>query len=355
MPAQFNLFESLQDDPSLGGAAPYLSASRVSRLTPATNAVKEGLRPLRQYTKRTFGAVHAASARLRYSRLKGYEARPTVLASLEFEVAPNVRCNLSLEKVDLKLARGSVEPLTTDSSLMVPLTCQPRDQVVLLYRFTPDEDLDMSTANTLHAKGLEISISAIALVSEDCQPRILMRWRTSVDFYAPLNPSYGGPSQLLQRPHRPSSLPVPATLGPTSTVVSTASSSAKGSLSGTDSTSSVGVDAGRYRASSSGEVGVTITFSGPEHVYVGEAFKWDVFVVNRSNKIRMLALLALPKSRTGARRHISKSSSSSTGVREDDQVAEAVVDENVLYAMQKNALIEAAGLINLSTDDLRIG
>lgn len=98
-----------------------------------------------------------------------------------------------------------------------------------------------------------------------------------------------------------------------------------------------------------------MTFSGPEHVYVGEAFKWDVFVVNRSTKIRMLALLALPKSRAWSRRHISKSSSSSGIVRESDDAADAVVDENVLYATQKHAVIEPAGLVNLSTDDLRVG
>jgi len=70
----------------------------------------------------------------------------------------------------------------------------------------------------------------------------------------------------------------------------------------------------------------------------------------------MLALLALPKSRTGPKRHISKSSSSSVGVREhDDDAVDAVVDENVLYAKQKNAVIEPAGLVNLSTDDLRVG
>lgn len=355
VPAQYNLFEALQDDASLGGAAPYLSASRVSRFTPSTDAVKGALRPLRQHTKRIFSAVHAASARLRYSRLKSYEAKPTVLASLEFEVAPTVRCDLRLEKVDLKLAQGFVEPLTTDSSLVVPLRCQPRDHIVLLYKFTPEEDLGTNTANNLHTKALEISISATALVSEDCQPEILMRWRTSVDFSTPLNPSYGGPSQHLQRPHRPSSLPAPAALGSASAVVSTASSSARASLTEPDPSSSSGVNPGRYRAISIGDVGVTMTFSGPQYVYVGEAFQWDVFVVNRSNKIRTLALLALPKSRTRPKRHISKSSSSSAGVREDDDAADAVVDENILYATQKNAVIEPAGLVNLSTDDLRVG
>lgn len=356
VPAQFNLFEALQDDPSLQETTPYLSASRMSRLTPATIAAKGGPRSLRQHIKRTFSVVHAASARLRYSRLKSYEAKPTVLASLEFEVAP-VRCDLRLEKVDLKLKRGVVEPLTTNSSLTVPLTCRPKDQIVLLYKFTPDEDLDTNTANILHTEALEISIGAIALVSEDCRPHILMRWRTSVDFSTPLNPSYGGPSQLLQRPHRPSSLPVPTALGPASAPANTASSSGRVSLSGPESTSLSGVVSSRYQANSYsiGGGGVTMTFSGPEHVYVGEAFKWDVFVVNRSTKIRMLALLALPKSRAWSRRHISKSSSSSGIVRESDDAADAVVDENVLYATQKHAVIEPAGLVNLSTDDLRVG
>lgn len=354
VPAQFNLFESLQEDPSLGGAAPYLAASRLSRFTPATNAAKGSLRPLRQHVKRIFSAIHAASARLRYSRPKGYEVKPIVLASLEFEVAPTMRCDLSLQRVDLKLTRGIVEPLTTDSSFMVPLTCRPRDQIVLLYKLTPDEDPETNSANTPHTKALDISISAVALVSEDCEPHIMMRWRTSVDFSTPLNPSYGGPSQLLQRPHRPSSLPVPPVSGPASTV-SMASSTTQPSLSGPESISSSGPDPSLFRGDPVNGLRVTMTISGPQYVHVGEAFHWDVFVVNRSAKIRILALLALPKSKTGSRRHISKSSSSSVGVREDDDAADAMVDENVLYAMQKNAAIEPAGLVNLSTDDLRIG
>ena len=359
VPADFNLLESLRDDPALGGTVggtvPYLSASRISRFAPATHPAKESIRPLRQYTKRSFRVVHAASARLRYSRSKGYDMRPTVLASLEFEVAPSVDCELYLEKAEMRLARGAVEPLTTGSNVELPLACQTRDQIVLLYRFTPDEDFDTHSPNNLQSMPLEISITATASVSEDCRPHIVMRWRTSVDFSMPLNPSFAGAIQHLRRPHRPSSLPVPPPSSPPSAMSSTAPSNAHLSFNGPDSASSLDPASGRQRAYSTGDFGVTVTFSGPRYTYVGETFKWDVFAVNRSGKVRMLAVLALPRSRTTTKRHASKSSSSSAGVRGEHNLADLVLDENVVYAMQKNAVIEPAALVNLSTDDLRIG
>lgn len=355
VPAESNLLESFQDDSSLGGVVPHLSASRVSRIAPATHAAKEMPRPLRHHPQRSFRAVHAASARLRYSRLNSYNTKPTVLASLEFEVAPFVGCEISLKWVDMRLSGGSIEPLTIGPNLTPPIACQPRDQIILLYRFTPDEDLETGSPTTLNAKALDIFITATAMVSADCRPHLSMQWRTSIDFSTPLNPNFGGPSQLLQRNHRPSSLPVPPALGSVPALAATASSSAGTLLQEPDSVPSSDVTAVRRRAYSIGDVGVTVTFCGPQNVFVGEAFKWEVFAVNRSSKVRRLALVSLPKRRRDTRKHLSKPSSSSAGGREENGPADAVVDENIVYAMQKNAVMEPAELVSLSTDDVRVG
>ncbi|KAI9878110.1 MAG: hypothetical protein M1830_001869 [Pleopsidium flavum] len=355
VPAEANLLESFQDDPSLGGVVPHLPTSRVSRIAPATHAAKEIPRPLRLHPQRSIRAIHAASARLRYSRLNSYNIKPTVLASLEFEVAPFVGCEISLKKVDMRLLGGFIEPLTVGPNLTPPITCQPKDQIVLLYRFTTDEDLDTGSPSTLNAKALDIFITATAMVSADCRPQLSMQWRTSIDFSTPLNPSFGGPSQLLQRTHRPSSLPVPSALGNVPALATTAASDARTLLHEPDSVPSSDATLGRQRAYSIGEVGVTVTFCGPTNVYVGESFKWEVVAVNRSSKVRRLALVALPKWRRDTRKHLSKPSSSSAGGREENSPADAVVDENIVYAMQKNAVMEPSKLVSLSTDDVRIG
>lgn len=355
VPADFNLLESFQDDPGLGGVVPHLSSLRLSRIAPATPKAQGIFHSLKQHPQRSFRVVHAASARLRYSRLNSYNVKATVLASLEFEVAPLVGCELCLESVDMRLSGGSIEPLKIGSNLTPPITCQPRDQIILLYRLTPDEELSTNSPTTMTAKALDIFITATAMVSEDCRPHLSMQWRTTVDFSMPLNPSFGRPSQLLQRAHRPSSLPVPPTPGNVPARAGAAPSSTRTLLHETDSVASSEVMPGRQRAFSLGDIGVTVTFRGPRIVYVGEAFKWEVFAVNRSNKIRRLAMVALPKRRRDTRKHLSKPSSSSAGGREDASLADVAVDENIVYAMQKNAALEPAELISLSTDDIRVG
>jgi hypothetical protein len=86
-------------------------------------------------------------------------------------------------------------------------------------------------------------------------------------------------------------------------------------------------------------------------------FHWDVFIVNRSDKTRKLAVLIIPKRKRDLDRHKSHPSTSSAGGHRSgtkDQLASAVVDENVVYAKQKNAKLEAAELVCLTTD-IRIG
>lgn len=54
-------------------------------------------------------------------------------------------------------------------------------------------------------------------------------------------------------------------------------------------------------------------------------------------------------------RHIARlSSSSASSGRREEQIAEAVTDENIVYAMQKNATPYDTELICLSTD-IRVG
>ena len=102
------------------------------------------------------------------------------------------------------------------------------------------------------------------------------------------------------------------------------------------------------------DFGVSITFTAPKTVYVGRAFSWDVLVLNRSSKPHQLLLTVIPKRKKQKLLHSTKSSSASATVPGKTDIADAVIDENILYAMQRNAAHEHAEVISLSTD-VRIG
>ncbi|PGH14184.1 hypothetical protein AJ80_06053 [Polytolypa hystricis UAMH7299] len=329
VPASVNVFQPLSSD--AGQIQPYLPASRLLRVIPASQA-EEITYNIRQITHNPIRIIPIASARIRYSRLNTYASKPTTIASLDFEVTPYTDFAVTLEKTDLTLYDGEVESLTKATGFAPPIVCRPRDDVTLVYKLTREYGtMDQSSSTTAVVSVLDISLAAVISVTDTCRPKILMQWRTNVDFSLPLNPTFGGPSQVLQRSNRPASLP----MTPNQSANTPTQSNRKSHFAS--------------------DVGVTISFSGPSRVEVGKAFHWDIFIVNRSGKPRKFAMAAVPRrKRTDARKHIARPSSSSVSSRKEDQVAEAVSDENIVYAMQKNATPYETDLVCLSTD-IRIG
>ena len=346
VPASINLLESLKGDPTLQGAVPRLSASRLSSVKPQAydEAINDGT--LKINAQKAFRALPAISSRVRYSRSNGHNGKPSVIACLDLETAPFSKDNIKITKIDMQLSDGSAEKLGNGHAPTLPLTCQAKDNPVFLYRLTLDETLHDSS-NSSSARTVLITVHADVLVSETCYPSIEMRWKTGVDFSTALNPTYGAPGQSMQRPRRPSSL---------SRTPAAASTGKRPASSGeADSSATSGANQARERAVSVSDFGVSVTFAAPKTVRVGQPFSWDVMVLNRSSKLRQLVLTVVPKRRKGfGGDHLAKASSSSAGVQNASSTAEAVVDENVLYAMQRNAGNDAAQVISLSTD-VRIG
>jgi hypothetical protein len=111
------------------------------------------------------------------------------------------------------------------------------------------------------------------------------------------------------------------------------------------------------------DLGITMTFSAPPGpIYPGDVFSWTVYVVNRSTEKatatppRKLALLAIPKRRRNELR-IMRPPSTSSGLRkggDGTKIADAVLDENIVYAMQRNSLVDSTDISCLSADT-RIG
>lgn len=329
VPASTNMLQPLSGDKSQ--KEPFLPASRLLRVVPTTYN-EDPIYNIQQQHGHPFRVVPAASARIRYSRLNSYTGVPTTVASLDFEVTPFLTCDVSFEKADLSLSEGAIVSLSEIPGLTLPLTCRPRDDVTLVYKLTPEYGPETNPSSTAMISSLEISLEAVILLSDDCHPRIAMQWRTNVDFSMALNPTFGGPSQALQRNNRPASLSMSSQSGATPN---------RSSL--------------RERAYSVTDGGVTISFSGPVRVQVGSPFSWDVFIVNRSHAPRKFALIAIPRrKRVDPRGHVARPSSSSMSGRKEDQVAEAVTDDNIVHARQKSVAGQEAELISLSTD-IRVG
>ncbi|KAI4198163.1 MAG: hypothetical protein LQ350_005450 [Teloschistes chrysophthalmus] len=297
--------------------------------------------------QRLFPALPAISARVRYSNSGAITGQPCVIASLDIETSPFQQNQVQLTHVSMELFDGLAEDLCTGRAFTLPITCQPKDNIVFLFRLQPKRSTDRSTHSDPHSsRMLDIMLDARVLISDTCRPKIQMRWKTTVDFSKALSSKYSGPSQAMRRSNRPASLPV---LSDNET-----SQSASQDLIMTTDTSDTPQ---QQRAASILDLGVTLTLTAPKDVYVGQPFTWDVFLVNRSDKARKLAIVVVPKRRFGDRTSHMASLSNPSGVsgrRHDVDYAEPVMDENRLYAMQKANTREVVDLVCLSTD-LRLG
>ncbi|KAI0015551.1 TRAPP trafficking subunit Trs65-domain-containing protein [Xylariomycetidae sp. FL0641] len=355
-----NLLESFANDPAMNGVKPRLSALRVSRVAPITRQAKDLLRPIQSLSTlavRIFPAIHS---RIRFTHPNTAPPTAAMIAMLEVDFTPFIECEVMLDKVSLSLTNGTSDDLTKQTGMSLPMSCVAYDHVTFLFRLAPGET-DFATRNPM--RDLDIAISATALVRPGiCKPRLQLGWSTTCDFTMPVNPGYGSTMQPIQRSHRPSQL----------------------SISGENSISLVAPAVARPDALPSLEastrdqsetqvqdLGVTMTFTAPsssQKIYLGDQFAWTVFVVNRApNPLaapRKLAMIAIPKRRRNDLRvnrapSVSRASealyrhSISKGITDGD-VADAVLEDNVVHAMQRSSVVDTAEVACLSAD-VRIG
>lgn len=320
IPQPVNLLQPLANDPALGGLRPSLSALRISTSAPVATVPKALLRPLRSGPRRLFRAAPAFLWRVRFTKSPASSEPNVTIASLDLEITPFAGSNVSINKMDLSISPGHVEPLGPQ----LPLISQTGDQITMLYRLRPPVTDSTSVVNQSYH--LTLIATAGVLVSETCTPQIHIDWTTPVDLPSSRLSSRAGPSKPPSKPLGPDSLPI------------------------TDHTSP-------SISSSVNANGVSFTISGPQEIEVGEVFKWHIFAVNRSDKVHRLAVLAMPKRRHMDRRHGAKESTSSFKMTTEDgkdAIAEPVLDDNVIYTLQRNAVQEPTELICLSPD-VRIG
>lgn len=332
VPTALNLLQSFESDPALVGINPRLSALRINKIAPSAPVAKELTRPIRTGQRRLFRALPALIWRVRYSKIQTAINDMSLMASLDLEVAYITGCRLTINDVRLSLRGGDVKALS-DKDIIKHIH-KPGDQLTSLYKITPELAVDGTPLLGTEGHLLTLEIKAKVLVSDECQPLVTIGWQTAVDFSAEQN------SALVKAAHRLSNPLTHAAKPPASDQASVHESEGQQPEKPHDT-----------------PIQVTLTISGPPQVTVGEMFNWNVFIVNRSDKTRKLAAIVIPKRRRDYERQRPLSSASSiAGYRADrkDPVANAVVDENVIYAKQKNARTEPAELICLTTD-IRIG
>ncbi len=237
-------------------------------------------------------------------------------------------------------------------------------------------------------RDIDIAIEAQMVVKPGvCTPTLRMNWTTNVDFTPPVNPGFGTallPASSLQRAHRPSQLSIDGM-----------SSFTLPSVSRPDALPALEAAAARSTEATIPDFGITMTFTAPAHaVYAGEEFSWTVFVVNRATSLafltgpgggpgsgpggpggalpaRKLALIALPKRRRNDVRVIRPPSTAGTryphshhhtqhpppvgGSAPLEAVADAVLDDNIVHAMQRSSLVDSTDVVCLSSADTRVG
>ncbi|KAF5965270.1 hypothetical protein FBULB1_12326 [Fusarium bulbicola] len=348
VPSGFNLLESFGSDAALGGVKPRLSALRVSRVTPVTRSqdVTKHIRALPQVQHKIFPVVHT---RIRFSRPTTAPTSSAVIALLEVDFTSHFECEVSLDQIELSILDATVENLNNDAGMQLPLTCVSHDHITFLYRIAPRQH-DVTVKNPM--RELDIKISATAqVIPGRCTPSMNMSWSTQLDFTLPVNPGYGSATAGagIVRAHRPSQLSITGQavnpLVSPSIIRPDALPTLEAATSNTDASIT--------------ELGITMTFTGPsEPVYPGQVFSWTVYIVNRATEKnsappRKLALVAIPKRR---RSEVRMTRPPSVGGRRNGEkdVADAVTDENVLHALQKNSSVESTDVVCLSADT-RVG
>ena len=349
-PLEANILEPMRFIPGLRENPPYLAASRLERVLPVTTVHKPRIH-IQHVPSRRYKVMLATMARIRYQKINNFSAILSTIALLDLDITHFVQIDANVEQVDLSLKNGRTESLMPG---FLPMQCRSGDCITLMYRLHQHQDPNFTPGLGITNPIIDVLTVAINLgirLSEICHPSIVVEWTTQVDFTQALNPAFGPPSQSMQRQIRPTSLPVHnATAAP-------------------GKVDSTGTSQPSY--DSAARTGVDISFTAPvKPVIVGKAFTWKVLVENFSSKMAKVAIIPLPRvqrqvthAQSFAQRHAPKSSTASfhpserrhTRNGEDVDMARAIVDENVVYAMHHaNSVPPDADLMAL-TAELRVG
>ncbi|RCI15457.1 hypothetical protein L249_3575 [Ophiocordyceps polyrhachis-furcata BCC 54312] len=373
LPGSINLLESLSTDTALGDVKPRLSASRVSRVAPMMKRQRDSVTQIRAQPQLRLPILPVLHTRIRFSRPNSAPPSPAIVALLEIDFTSHCDSEILLDNISLLTADGTVENLNDETAMKLPLPCVAHDNVTFLYLIKPHQPEGVGLKAL--SGDLHITIKASVQVEPGvCLPELIMTWHAALDFTMPVNPSFAASVETgIQRSHRPSQLSIGSSSSNIHNNNTTAPTTATpfatpfvGLASQPDSLPSMGAPVANTTTTSNTtttvqDLGITMSFAGPSKpIHPGDVFLWTVLVVNRSEvgstsrPPRKLALVAIPRRRRNENLRPLRPPSTASRRRGEAEVADAVVDENVLHAMQRSASADVPDVVCLSPDT-RVG
>lgn len=378
---EFNVLEPLSNLPGLE-EYPYLPASRLEKYTSPMTKKEDKIR-LKHTPSSPLPAYAVVMPRLKYVKVNTSMPHPSTLASLDIDMIPIFDTSGVIEAVDVSMASGKAVAMMPDS---LPVSWRSKDCLSFLYELRPASaqtevvTMDPTTPSTgvnPNIDTLSITILVKVKSSADTSTKIKMSWNANVDFSLALNPTYGAPSQPLQRTNRPSSLNFAPY--PDASKALKAPHKITTSLTSTRSASTnlqhqvIPTSIPRSEPST-----IEVSFvADTQSARVNVPFSWKVLIANNSPRPVKLAIVPLPRiqrptntTQQYTKRHAPKASNASLPPahrlssqalkghsRSSLSTAKAVVDEQVLYGLHHQAASAAPNeteLVSL-TAEIRIG
>lgn len=332
IPLSTNILQPVGNDAALGIVLPQFSSLRLNRKISGDGGVALDRLPLKVIPRRPCRAIPALSSRIRVQKSPFNTGIPNMIGALEIDVPPFAQHPLRIVGIKVTLPRGTVNELSGGKIPKFPLTVKARDQVVCLYSLSQDVQ---ATAQGQGVQTLEVLISVSIMVSDDCHPQVRVRFKANVDFLGGVELSTQKQSLTMQRSNKPARLN-------------------ESSVKPSDLPMEISPE--NLISASKERIGIVLKFTANGTVYVGEPFQWEVFVVNRSKKHRRIGLSMLHK-RLNVEEN--RSLSRSTNVQgeyqqENEPLAKAFTEDNLLYTMMKSHKRDRAQLLCLNTD-VKIG
>lgn len=336
IPSAVNLLEAFSNDSSIV-VKPRLSALRISSGTTLNQHSAKNSYQFKVMESMPIKIFPAINAKVKCSRFITGSTDIGVMISVEIDITPFTEYDVTIQMIKLHLNGGRVEDLNNKSGLSLPVTSSPMDSLSFTFILSLNE-----SDRKKSVQDLEISINASVNLSSVCQSNIKMNWIASLSFTSPVNPGFLAPPSSIKRYHNPNQLSIDVDTPDSSLIGNTIPIIHSGTLT------SVPRSITHELSDSVTDFGITVTFtssSTSSPIYPGIPFIWNVFILNRSDRFRKLALIVMPKNFHEER---VDSPHASTSKERRFEVAEAVVDENLIYVMQKSSC-RAVEVICLST------
>ena len=354
-PRPSNVLDAMKSVPGIGKNPPYLSSTHFDRSEANNDSLRPNLR-LPQTTRLATKTLSAVTTRLKPARpiVPNYKGELTISLEVELPTEPEVKA--LIEKVHLSLVDGVVEPIICEE---LPLTCVSGEVLVFLFKLRPLRP-SRSVSQIAIAGDDGAVTSSIGVVSTSLLLKIMLRngslanvkmhWTTNIDLSS-ISEKYSQATESFSQMHGQ-----PSTSRPTT----------------------AGTDQPHTHGPPSRHNSVICTFTAPEKpAKIGQPFQWHIHVYNGTSQTARMAVVPLPRlQRAGSsltsnthRYHetktslVSQSSSSRRGeggksisksIAATDQ-APAIVDENVLYALNHSRPRTTDSDLMSLTPELRIG